>query len=1554
MRYNSTPFGTKPRPEGTPLPFKNVEHSFPADVQPAIPMPALGGPPAVGMVPVGLGAVGILAPAPPPQYLVSLHLERTAQSTAVQPGHGLAAVPLNPIDTPGGGAHAAFLFGTQSRSFNAVAPPANADTEQFMICPGDGAPVRIRWAVRHAAAGITATLDLFRCGEPGRPIWTRHFANADGVNLSNAAAWAPAAAALPNTTYYECDFNGNVAAPGPGIVPEGSNFFLGGWLDSKSGPYKLLLTISGPGDEVYRKAWTYFHVPAHKFKLVRYVPSTEMGCFGLELDPCKQDVKVIAKSYFGYEGVSLPFPDPFPADHNRHDPIKERIFKDWSAHYLVRIGGGTYRPLAFVVPQGHGPVDVVPPNAGTYAPYITRLTRAAGADYPVVLTNGVGGSGVNPSDGGHWLHLFERSSFNEQYDRVEHNAEVHQADIARLTSAIKQAMRAAPPGTGFSSAEESCSVVIGMPASSVDPDAATAAWLEQLASAANGVVGQLSGTIEVLLTGANRAGRPAHSQHTRQCVSRVKAILSGAHLRIVPGGDAPPPDNAPAIRDAQAGFRFGADAFERGTGERRKVRIDFGERPGSGGQTPRFPYNASVHEFGHVFGYPDEYMDYSCPVKGCLSVRSSQPRIDQLATRFGVASAVWPKLGGSNKNADLMSMGTLFHERYYLTFMEALAKLMGTANPPTFAGPATRDHRSADFPVIEDPAFGSIANALRTAANAFEDGAAGLLTAADLRARVLTEAGREVVGTLLYLNVLDSDAVVPALSTGRNQRHHYVQTGMVRDGECLHCSIQVEALKAFLKLDNNENLTAVLNQVCFPVAGAERAWARLRALRPFAGSGRLQVNPAGIVTIHNAAHGGGSIQPGLAGTALNSGGGAGQLGHADGREIWIEGAAQGSASIWLELLDGAGAVISQTEPTEIVCGPPVDVLVDGKPIGASLVMPLRGGLNSTFGRTAIKLKKRSLGVDGATLVRISSAGGAGDIALYDARGALQGLPYDVPEADYQVRVGAYDPMGEVTLQLEGTVGSGVVNDRNLMFSLGAGPAFTTVGVTVVELRDLTVTIRDTAPLTPRTVGVKKEGGLHWQTDPSKAPMSNAAEDRVFRPHSATHGFNDVTWVANSAPSRRADYGIDGFGANRPLVVIENSLADGQHVSIKATVFPQGLAATWMVERDHEDNKRLEQLGAVLPGLVNAAPAYPAGGGLELTAALTADSVGSFHVRLTATNNRDKLLVVNVVMVRAVACNLDDSRVRLPKRVPLVTKQMAGPYSAAAEQHIKVAVGDWSGQLGQASESSFACILRGTVHFIGGGPDGRVGQDVVFAGWIQNIVSFDVVGGYADSAPAHMSGSVRMVITANQAQGTLKHANGDCYFLTGGALPAPLAVPHVMLDTGNIPSGGSTVLLRQSHMDAPANDDILGWRVKASAADSPGTEFFLRHPSHPTALLRTMSYKHTFRSFLGVWADNTAPRVMLGMGAGSRVFALIGDLEWRLDGAWNVDIAEGAWSGAGHDAVAIPEGRVHFHRQHDMVASIDRPFAPIASSPAEGLAEVKMPTMVWAFGWMATW
>ncbi len=408
-----------------------------------------------------------------------------------------------------------------------------------------------------------------------------------------------------------------------------------------------------------------------------------------------------------------------------------------------------------------------------------------------------------------------------------------------------------------------------------------------------------------------------------------------------------------------------------------------------------------------------------------------------------------------------------------------------------------------------------------------------------------------------------------------------------------------------------------------------------------------------------------------------------------------------------------------------------------------------------------------------------------------------------------------------------------------------------------------------------------------------------------------------------------------------------------------------MPAAWTVERDDDDDERLDRMvaGRALPTLANAGAVV--GLNLEQTAQLGLDHVGGFHLRL-AVNGRDVLLTVNVVLVRARAiATSDQSRAGVPGGVAPVEPHINGV--AAVGQHILLTMGTFAGAaINQASERRFSGLLRGRVHCIGGGPQGRLGQTAVFSGWVQNFLINNARGHYVDSAPANQARDVILTAATNAVDGA--NILNDPYFTSAvparQALGAPLGFTDLLLDTGRQAVGGSTCLLGQSAADAPANDDDLGWVQKASAADAPNTQFFLRHPDRATALLTEMTYEQVFRAYLCVWTDSTVPAlgaVNAGnqptRGAGTRLFAALGQIEWGFSGQWTVAIQNGAWYGVGNGNVAIPANRVRVQAVHGraLTVQVTRPFATYAAAqPAEGLVEVAGPTILNAFAWHSVW
>jgi hypothetical protein len=185
---------------------------------------------------------------------------------------------------------------------------------------------------------------------------------------------------------------------------------------------------------------------------------------------------------------------------------------------------------------------------------------------------------------------------------------------------------------------------------------------------------------------------------------------------------------------------------------------------------------------------------------------------------------------------------------------------------------------------------------------------------------------------------------------------------------------------------------------------------------------------------------------------------------------------------------------------------------------------------------------------------------------------------------------------------------------------------------------------------------------------------------------------------------------------------------------------------------------------------------------------------------------------------------------------------------------------------------------------------------------------------------------------------------DRFFAAADPAPAPLATAitagNPVLDTGRAGDGGITATQGTGKLERVAA--ALGEELLVTAVDCPGTEFVPRHRTHATALLTQAIYEHTFEAYLCVWVDLTAANT--GVGIGDRLYAVVGDFEWQLEGTWTVTWPPGlAMVGNWWQNGVVAETRA-------FRAWISRPFAGYAARPAEGVVEVRPPTPLQLFGW----
>ena len=97
-------------------------------------------------------------------------------------------------------------------------------------------------------------------------------------------------------------------------------------------------------------------------------------------------------------------------------------------------------------------------------------------------------------------------------------------------------------------------------------------------------------------------------------------------------------------------------------------------------------YTVSAHEFGHLLGLPDEYLDYSG--LNNATIRNSQPLWDTLCGQAHAALRNWH----AQFNDSMMSIGTKLYPSHAVTIWEAVERM--TQNGPNQAtnGTWTIDH----------------------------------------------------------------------------------------------------------------------------------------------------------------------------------------------------------------------------------------------------------------------------------------------------------------------------------------------------------------------------------------------------------------------------------------------------------------------------------------------------------------------------------------------------------------------------------------------------------------------------------------------------------------------------------------------------------------------------------------------------------------------------------------------------------------------------------------------------------------------------------------------
>jgi hypothetical protein len=325
--------------------------------------------------------------------------------------------------------------------------------------------------------------------------------------------------------------------------------------------------------------------------------------------------------------------------------------------------------------------------------------------------------------------------------------------------------------------------------------------------------------------------------------------------------------------------------------------------------------------------------------------------------------------------------------------------------------------------------------------------------------------------------------------------------------------------------------------------------------------------------------------------------------------------------------------------------------------------------------------------------------------------------------------------------------------------------------------------------------------------------------------------------------------------------------------------------------------------------------------------LALDQTGSFQVlAFVDTNHNGKwdsgetglglpLILVQATLHRNLTTSLNP---------PVTYSVMPDPSNPSiAWLNSKVSAGD------NTSVDKFAIVLAAETDLAGGGPDGNRGTDQVFGGWVQDILSPDVVGTYQNS---HQDIEV---FASN-----ISAVQYPPYFLPSlqPSDPTPQLLAGPLIDSLNDApaSCGNSSLLPGSQQGlpierlAPLNISPdpppgIGKRVLFTAPDDPNDFFPAQHPI-PGNRLTAIQFNLDFVSYLALWSSVTGTPDGLGTpppngSPGECTYRAVLQQPWSIRATFqNID-AQGAVQGASSSTMGPGQ------------AVIYPPFMPITATPA---------------------
>lgn len=347
---------------------------------------------------------------------------------------------------------------------------------------------------------------------------------------------------------------------------------------------------------------------------------------------------------------------------------------------------------------------------------------------------------------------------------------------------------------------------------------------------------------------------------------------------------------------------------------------------------------------------------------------------------------------------------------------------------------------------------------------------------------------------------------------------------------------------------------------------------------------------------------------------------------------------------------------------------------------------------------------------------------------------------------------------------------------------------------------------------------------------------------------------------------------DRFNKNDPLPLVEGSVPGGDLVKLSVEIEPSGLdiKIKWSAIRNKDDADGVKTLAGNTDQ-----PTVTVDGSDNKKATLQSNSVGTFRVRAYIDcNDNDKFDERNDAGDRV------DREPYIILNYALVRCQGVTNSSSAnsgAGGAITVAAGFSSGDF--AGTGNDAATMDATIYVAGGGADGKLGLEYLFAGWLNNEKNAPGApnpNGWGEDVTHHHSRPIPATGPPPALVGL------RCYWQNAGA-----RISGPMLDSGynsQGTGGDSCTGTGGSETTYPdtKTDDTSGigqrWRIKNY--DSPGGAIVLRHPSSNSTRVVRFKFNIDFQCALLVWTNASKTR-RPSTHAANRLYSYVYRHDWTV-------------------------------------------------------------------------